>query len=181
MKEINGSIRKDMPFGNPGEMEMRERLPSHYQWDENSITFMIRPEIAPSLAHFLEIQPFFFIATADEYGHCDASFRGTETAPNSDELLPVCKVLNPKTLVFPDYSGNGLYNSLGNILRNPHIGMVFVDFSRISRARINGRASIKDPTAEILHIWPRAQAYVQVDVEQAYGNCPARIPRMVRA
>lgn len=95
-------------------------------------------------------------------------------------MLPVCKVIDTKTLIFPDYSGNGLYNSLGNILRNPHIGMVFVDFSRLSRARVNGRASIKEPTAEILSIWPKAQAYVQVDVEQVYGNCPARIPRMAR-
>ena len=179
MGEIDSLGNEDRPFGNPGEMEMRERFPSSYQWDENSIKFMIRDEISLGLARFLEMQPFFFIATADEHGHCDASFRGTEVAPGSNELLPVCKVLDPKTLVFPDYSGNGLYNSLGNILRNPHIGMVFVDFSRLSRARVNGKASIKVPTPEIISKWTRAQAYVHVDVEQAYGNCPARIPRMV--
>ncbi|MEQ5306309.1 pyridoxamine 5'-phosphate oxidase family protein [Providencia rettgeri] len=174
----NKSLKADLPFDNPGEMELRKKYPSMYQWDEYNIRSMISEYIHAGIARFIEAQQFFFIATANEFGHCDASFRGTELSPESGTFLPACKVINNKVLVFPDYSGNGLYNSLGNILRNPHIGMVFVDFERQSRARINGKATIKDVDKNILSIWPNAQAYIEVTVEQVYGNCPARIPRM---
>lgn len=175
MTDLNFSF--DTPLGHEGELEMRQRFPSSYQWDEFSIKGMIREVIHPSFARFIESLPFFFIATANNLGHCDASYRGTEPS-ESGELLPPLRVLNEKTLVFPDYSGNGLYNSLGNILTNPHIGMLFIDFNRRSRVRINGIANIFEANPEIKKMWPGAQAFVRVQTEQVYGNCPARIPRM---
>jgi hypothetical protein len=86
--------------------------------------------------------------------------------------------LDAKTLVFPDFSGNKLYNSLGNILVNPHIGMLFVDFQNRSRARVNGAAKIIEDKRAYEDIWPTAQRYVRVAVQQAYPNCRARIPKM---
>jgi predicted pyridoxine 5'-phosphate oxidase superfamily flavin-nucleotide-binding protein len=87
-------------------------------------------------------------------------------------------VLDAKTLVFPDFSGNKLYNSLGNILVNPHIGLLFVDFQNRSRARVNGAAAIIEDRHVYEAIWPTAQRYVKVEVQQAYPNCKARIPKM---
>lgn len=179
MVSINKNIAPDSPFDHLGELAMRERFPSCYEWNEYTLSRMITDSISARFAEFIEAQYFFFIATANDQGHCDASFRGTELSATG-EMLPVCKVLDSKRLVFPDYSGNGLYNSLGNILTNPHIGMLFVDFSRQSRARINGKADIMAIDDDIKKIWPKAQAYIQVNVEQVYGNCPARIPRMQR-
>jgi len=176
----NGGIRTAMPdnlLGHPGELEMRERFPSSYHWNEHSLAAMIQPFIHVSLAQFIEEQPFFFISTASAGGHCDASFRGREYG-RSGNPLPALRVIDERRLIFPDYSGNGLYNSLGNILSNPHIGMLFVDFGRQRRARINGLANVIEATDEIRGIWPNAQCAVSVTVEQAYGNCPARIPRM---
>lgn len=169
----------DNPLGHAGELEMRQRFPSRYRWDEYNLSSMMRPVIAASLARFLESQPFFFIATASAEGHCDASFRGQEFDASGNPL-PALRVLDPKHLIFPDFSGNGLYNSLGNILTNPHIGMLFVDFEHRRRARINGTAQIREADDDIRAVWPMAQAAVLVAVEQAYGNCPARIPRMRR-
>ncbi|GGF07514.1 pyridoxamine 5'-phosphate oxidase family protein [Stappia taiwanensis] len=172
-----GDIPPDNPLGHAGELEMRRRFPSRYHWDEHNLPAMLRPTISMSLARFIEAQPFFFIATASAEGHCDASFRGREyTAAGAP--LPALRVLDETRLVFPDYTGNGLFNSLGNILVNPHIGMLFVDFERQRRARVNGTAAIQRANDAIQDIWPQARAAVVVTVEQAYGNCPARIPRL---
>lgn len=114
-------VTPDTPLGHKGELEMRRRFPRHYHWNADNLPLMMQPTISPALARFIEAQPFFFIATANASGHCDASFRGR----NYDETghpLPALKVVDPQQLVFPDYAGNGLYNSLGNVLTNPHIG-----------------------------------------------------------
>lgn len=172
--------RPDDPLGHAGERAMRERLPSSHHWDDDSLPNMLRPTISRGLARFIEAQPFFFIATADAAGHCDASFRGREDSADGTPL-PAIHVIDESHLVFPDYSGNGLYNSLGNIAANPHIGMLFVDFQLRRRARVNGQAVVVQADSAVRKLWPMAQAAVLVTVEQAYGNCPARIPRLVPA
>lgn len=163
-------------LGHPGELELRAELPSRYRWDEHNLSLMMRPDMPAGFARFIEAQPFFFIATSDASGHCDASFRGRDYGATGP--LPALKVLDAKTLVFPDFPGNGLYNSLGNIRVNPHVGMLFMDFERQRRVRLNGRAEIRAPKETERRTWPAAQAVVEVTVEQAYGNCSARIPRM---
>ncbi|HYD31176.1 MAG TPA: pyridoxamine 5'-phosphate oxidase family protein [Azospirillaceae bacterium] len=164
----------------PGELDAQQRFGSDRRWPSPAIDAMMAPLISPGLAAFLEAQQFFFIATADAEGNCDASFRGAERNA-SGQLLPALRVLDPQRLVFPDYAGNGLFNSLGNLLVNPHIGMVFVDFGRQLRARVNGRAEILPVDALLHEQWPMAERLVLVTVEQAYGNCRARIPRLVPA
>lgn len=155
---------------------MRRRFPSHYRWNEHNLPSMMRPALSPSLARFIEAQPFFFIATSSPGGHCDASFRGRNY--ENRQPLPALKVIDEQHLIFPDYAGNGLYNSLGNILINPRIGMLFVDFAHQRRARVNGLAALIDPSEAVKATWPQAQAAIVVTVEQAFGNCAARIPQM---
>lgn len=167
----------DNPLGHAGEIEMRALLPSRYHWTESGLRSMMRAEISPALARFIESLPFFFIATASAAGHCDASFRGREYDASGNPL-PSVRVVAARELVFPDYPGNGLYTSLGNIRSNPHIGMLFIDFESRRRARINGRAEIRPPDLDRRKLWPLAEALVHVTVEQAFGNCAARVPRM---
>ncbi|MGZ4162658.1 MAG: pyridoxamine 5'-phosphate oxidase family protein, partial [Tumebacillaceae bacterium] len=95
---------------------------------------------------------------------------------------PVVKVLDDHTLVFPDYPGNGAFQSLGNIVENPHVGMLFIDFERAIRIRVNGTAQIVESIddEEITSLFPGAQQYVVVSTEQVFGNCTARIPTLVR-
>lgn len=174
---MNERINDDKPL-HDGEVEMAKRYPNPiYQWDASNVGQMIRTHISVRLGEYLAGLPFFFIATSNKDGHCDASFRGREV----DVLgpRPLVWVPDPKTIIFPDFSGNGLYNSLGNIYQNPHIGMLFMDFERQSRLRINGGAEVFDADDTIVSVWPKAQAYVKVSIQQAYGNCQARIPRMI--
>ncbi len=170
----------DSALGHEGELEMRRRFPSSYNWDAHRLEAMMRPRLSAGMARFAEEQPFFFIATSDSAGHCDSSFRGQEQTEDGT-VLPALRVIDEKHLVFPDFSGNGLYNSLGNILENPHIGMLFIDFARQRRIRVNGTAEVRPADDEIRRIWPGAQAAVFVTIEQAYGNCSARIPHLVPA
>jgi len=146
-------------------------------WQRYDFSAMFQSTISPGLAAFVESLPFFFIATANRHGECDCSFRGREHDA-SGRAYDLLKVVDPKTLIFPDYSGNKFFNSLGNVLVNGQIGMLFIDFERRLRARINGRARIIEDRSVYAEIWPLAQRYIEVSVVQAYGNCQARIPQM---
>src|SRR5476651_1137942 len=69
---------------------------------------------------FIERSPIFFLATADEEGRPDCSYKGG--------MPGFVRVINSNTLAFPDYDGNGMFRSMGNLLVNPHVGLLFVDF-----------------------------------------------------
>lgn len=141
---------------------------------------IIRDRLTPGLAKFIEAQPFFFIATANHHGECDCSFRGRQhNAPGDPD--PAIKVMDETTLVFPDYAGNNLYNSLGNIIVNPNIGLLFINFQNTARVRVNGRAGIIEDPEAFRDIWPDALRCVRVDILQAYPNCRNRIPAMAMA
>ncbi|MCF6317118.1 MAG: pyridoxamine 5'-phosphate oxidase family protein [Marinosulfonomonas sp.] len=167
----------DKPISQDGERTMRQRLPGRIKLSEEMLAKQVLDHIEPSLAGFIERQPFFFIATASDVGACDANFRGRDSSP-AGRPLPLLKIADPKTILFPDFAGNGFYNSLGNIHLNPQIGMLFIDFTEQMRARVNGRAFVEDVGPAEAKLWPKAQAIIRVQVEQAYRNCPARIPKM---
>lgn len=83
---------------------------------------------------FIERCPMVFVATADAAGRPDCSYKGG--------LPGFVRVLDGTTLAIPDYDGNGMYRSWGNLQVNPHIGLLFIDFENPKRIRVNGRASI---------------------------------------
>src|SRR6476620_2073221 len=85
---------------------------------------------------FIEDRDMFFLATADAEGRPTCSYKGGEPG--------FVRVLDPHTVVFPNYDGNGMYLSTGNVLVNPHVGMLFIDWERRRRLRIEGEASIDD-------------------------------------
>lgn len=139
---------------------------------------ILRTRMTPGMMRFIEAQPFFFIATSARDGSCDCSFRGRQHRPPLPPD-PALAVPDERTIVFPDYQGNNLYNSLGNILLNPHIGLLFVDFARPARMRVNGRAGVMDDWSAFHPLWPDAKACVRVTVAQAFPNCSQRIPVLV--
>ena len=81
---------------------------------------------------FIESRPLFFLATADAEGRPDCSYKGGRPG--------FVRVVDPQTLAFPSYDGNGMFKSLGNVIVNPHVGLLFVDFESPKRLRVNGRA-----------------------------------------
>lgn len=118
----------------------------------------------------IESASFFFLATSDRDGRPDCSFKGG--APG------FVRIPSPDLLVFPDYDGNGMFKSLGNIKLNPQIGMLFVTMGeKPQRLRVNGRASLcfEDPMKGEL---PGAQLIVRVVPENIFPNCPRYIPNL---
>src|SRR5690349_11300041 len=113
----------------------------------------------------------FFIATVDEDGQPQCSYKGGDPG--------FVRVLDEHTIAFPNYDGNGMYLSLGNVLTNPHVGLLFIDFTsaRPSRLRVNGTASI-DESDELGDAYPGAQFIVRVHATQVFPNCPRYIHRM---
>jgi predicted pyridoxine 5'-phosphate oxidase superfamily flavin-nucleotide-binding protein len=113
----------------------------------------------------------FFLATADADGHPQCSYKGGDPG--------FVRVLDERTVAFPNYDGNGMYLSTGNVLVNPHVGMLFIDFTaeRPSRLRLNGSATI-DPEDELAGAWPGAQFVVRVAATEVFPNCPRYIHRL---
>ena len=89
------------------------------------------------------------------------------------------RVLDERTVAFPNYDGNGMYLSMGNVIQSPSVGMLFIDFvsARPSRLRLNGVASI-DEHDELIDTYPGAQFVVRVRATQVFPNCPRYIHRM---
>jgi predicted pyridoxine 5'-phosphate oxidase superfamily flavin-nucleotide-binding protein len=119
---------------------------------------------------FIEDCIFFFVATADAAGQPDCSFKGG--APG------FVRVPAPNVLVYPDYDGNGMFKSLGNLRVNPRIGLLFVAMGeQPKRLRVNGTAelSFDDP---LLADFPGAQLLIRVAPTHIFPNCPRYIPNM---
>ncbi|GAB2491344.1 pyridoxamine 5'-phosphate oxidase family protein [Nocardiopsis aegyptia] len=134
----------------------------------------------PRMREFIARQEMLFIATSDGRGECDSSFRAGPPG--------FVHVVDDLTLVYPEYRGNGVFASAGNIMENPHIGLMFLDFERDRIGlHVNGRAKL----VEDEHLRPRIQGlplpevpgqrammWTMIHVEEAYIHCRKHIPRL---
>ena len=118
---------------------------------------------------FIARSSMFFLATADADGWPDCSYKGGEQG--------FVHVLDDHTLAFPSYDGNGMFRSLGNLLVNPKVGLLFIDFEKPNRMRVNGTASLHDD-ADLLSTFEGAQLVVTVRARHIFPNCPRYIHRM---
>jgi uncharacterized protein len=137
----------------------------------------------PLMREFIAHQELAFIGTADASGACDCSFRAGPPG--------FVHVIDEKTLALPDYHGNGVMASIGNILEDPHVGLVFIDFFRSTVGlHVNGTARIVDNdtlsaqtyvTPELLDVIQTTggrhpERWVIVEVEEAYIHCSKHVP-----
>jgi predicted pyridoxine 5'-phosphate oxidase superfamily flavin-nucleotide-binding protein len=111
----------------------------------------------------------FFIATADDAGQPDCSYKGG--APG------FVRVVDDRTLAIPDYDGNGQYRTWGNVLVNARVGLLFVDFETPKRLRVNGTAVVSDQDP-LLADFPGAVFIVRLTAERIFPNCPRYIHKM---
>jgi uncharacterized protein len=117
---------------------------------------------------FIENAAFFFLATADAEGRPDCSFKGG--------LPGFVRVIGPDEIAFPDYDGNGMFKSLGNILVNPAVGMLFISIGeKPSRLRVNGSATVSDNDPLIAE-FVGAQLLIRLKARAIFPNCPRYIP-----
>jgi hypothetical protein len=113
--------------------------------------------------------PMFFLATADSHGQPDCSYKGG--------LPGFVRVLDERSLAIPDYDGNGMYRSWGNVIANPRVGLLFLDFERPRRLRVNGTATVSDDDP-LRAEFPGAVFIVRVTASRIFPNCPRYIHRM---
>jgi predicted pyridoxine 5'-phosphate oxidase superfamily flavin-nucleotide-binding protein len=131
---------------------------------------LTRTQFTPNDKDFIESVPYFFLATADAGGRPDCSYKGG--------MPGFVRITGPSELAFPDYDGNGMFKSLGNILVNPSIGMLFIAMhGKTQRLRVNGEAKVSDSDPLLVQT-VGAQLIVRVAVRAIFPNCPRYIPTM---
>lgn len=130
----------------------------------------LRREFSAEDRAFIEAAAFFFLATADAGGRPDCSFKGG--APG------FVRVTASDEIAFPDYDGNGMFKSLGNIRANPEVGLLFIAMGeRPRRLRVNGTATLARDDAD-LGAFFGAQLLVRVRARAIFPNCPRYVPAM---
>jgi uncharacterized protein len=170
--------------GSKGEHNLQKK----FETEKRALAFyssQLISQLNPQMCQFISEQEMVFISTSDLKGECDASFRAGHAG--------FVTVLDAKTLLFPEYRGNGVLASMGNISENPHIGMFFVDFYQNSIGlHVNGNAAIlsnEDLKANPMMFKeieltpknlgsPKPISWIKVDVEEAYIHCSKHIPLM---
>jgi len=128
-----------------------------------------RTAFTPDDCRFIESRQFFFLATADDHGQPDCSYKGGDPG--------FVRVVGASELAFPSYDGNGMFRSLGNVIVNPAVALLFLDFERPNRLRVNGSAYVVDDDP-LLTSFAGAQLIVRVRAERIFPNCPRYIHKM---
>lgn len=118
--------------------------------------------IGEPFKRFIEARDMFFIATADDEGWPQASYKGGEPG--------FVRVIDEHTIAFPVYNGNGMFLTAGNLEVNPKVGLLFIDFEGGSRLRMSGEASI-DPDDPLVETYPGAQFVIRVKATEVFANC----------
>ena len=117
---------------------------------------------------FIEARDMFFISTVNTKGEPTVSYKGGDPG--------FVQVVDEKTIAFPSYNGNGMFLSMGNMMSNNKIGMLFIDFENPHRLRLHGTATIHTDD-ELLDKYHEAELIIRVTVENMFINCPRYIHR----
>jgi predicted pyridoxine 5'-phosphate oxidase superfamily flavin-nucleotide-binding protein len=118
-------------------------------------------EITAEHKAFIESRDMFWLATVDHDGRPTVSYKGGEPG--------FVRVLDGTTLAFPCYDGNGMFYSMGNLVGNGKVGLLFLNFERPHRIRVQGIASVDD-NDPLLADYSEAQLVVRVAVTEVFRN-----------
>ena len=115
---------------------------------------------------------YFFLATSSKDGEPNMNFKGGEVG--------FVHVVDETTLLFPDYDGNGILHGVNDMMENPNVGMLFIDFNTSMRFKVNGVATILDKPEELSPYldckgFDFAPRIIKVDVKYVLGNCSKNI------
>lgn len=131
-------------------------------------TNIVTQEIMDEHKLFIETRDMFFLSTIDHRGYPTCSYKGGETG--------FVKVLDKKTLLFPSFDGNGMFLSMGNITKNPNVGLLFIDFETPHRVRVHGKASVHHEP-EYTNRYVEANMVVKIDITEIFINCTRYVHR----
>jgi predicted pyridoxine 5'-phosphate oxidase superfamily flavin-nucleotide-binding protein len=130
---------------------------------------LVSETLSSSDVSFIQSLDHFFLATVTPDGVPTVGYKGG--APG------FVKAVDERTLAFPNYNGNGMYMAMGNILESSMVGMLFINWQKGHRLRLQGSATI-DHDDELLPDYPEAQFVVRVRTTAIWPNCPRYIHRM---
>lgn len=125
-------------------------------------TNIVTQEILDDQKLFIESRDMLFLSTIDHRGYPTCSYKGGE--------MGFVKVLDKKTLLFPNFDGNGMFLSIGNIANNPNVGLLFIDFETPHRVRVHGKASIHSD-ADHTNLFVEANSVVKIEITEIFINC----------
>ena len=124
---------------------------------------IVHDALSPADRGFIGQAEMFWLASVDPKGSPTVSFKGG--APG------FVRMPDDKTLLFPCFDGNGMFFSMGNIAETSQVGLLFMDFMRPHRLRVQGKAQLSDDPA-VVGLWPGAQFAVRVAISALITNCP---------
>jgi predicted pyridoxine 5'-phosphate oxidase superfamily flavin-nucleotide-binding protein len=163
----------------PGEREVQAQLGSQVR-AQRFYERQMCERLSEKMVELIRRQEMMFVATADAHGNCDCSPRFGKAG--------FVLVLDDKTLAYPEYRGNGVFASLGNIKENPHVGLAFVDFFDTTVGlHVNGAAHSHASTELPLTLASRldnesppldsaVECWVLISVDEAYIHCSKHVP-----
>lgn len=172
--------------GSSGEQQAQQRFGTASR-AASFYTNQMLDHLNGDMQRFIARQEMVYIATADATGACDCSLRAGPPG--------FVHVLDAKTLAYPEYRGNGVLASVGNIMENPHVGMIFLDyFQSTVGLHVNGTARVLTPdeAAALPNVSPgmtaamqqkggrRPEAWIVVTIDEAYIHCSKHVPLMQR-
>ena len=130
---------------------------------------VVTEELSDPQAEFIHSRNMFYLSTIDESGYPSCSYKGGD--------LGFVRVINPVTIVFPNYDGNGMFMSMGNIQDKAKVGLLFMDFETPQRLRLRGEARCLRE-GPMLDSYPGANLVVEISVNHVWVNCPRYVHRM---
>jgi predicted pyridoxine 5'-phosphate oxidase superfamily flavin-nucleotide-binding protein len=164
-----------------GERMLQDRLGVRERADQ-FYDRQVLDHLNPRMREFIAVQEWMFLATSDARGTCDNTLRSGPPG--------FVAVLGERLLAWPEYRGNGVMASRGNIIENPNVGLLFVDFTQDQVGlHVNGRARLtEDADLRARHpglpVDPlparRPEHWVIAEVEEAYIHCSRHVPRLHR-
>ncbi|MEE3142831.1 MAG: pyridoxamine 5'-phosphate oxidase family protein, partial [Pseudomonadota bacterium] len=130
---------------------------------------VVTEELSDPQAEFIHSRNMFYLSTIDESGYPSCSYKGGD--------LGFVRVINPVTIVFPNYDGNGMFMSMGNIQDKAKVGLLFMDFETPQRLRLRGEARCLRE-GPMFDSYPGANLVVEISVNHVWVNCPRYVHRM---
>jgi predicted pyridoxine 5'-phosphate oxidase superfamily flavin-nucleotide-binding protein len=164
-----------------GERMLQEQLGTRERADQ-FYQRQVLDHLNEKMRAFIGAQEWMFVATSDASGACDSTLRAGPPG--------FVAVLDDHRLAWPEYRGNGVMASRGNIIENPHVGLLFVDFVHDQVGlHVNACAHLVDDCEmRTEHPWlpedcvpgRRPDQWVSAEVEEAYIHCSKHVPRLYR-
>jgi predicted pyridoxine 5'-phosphate oxidase superfamily flavin-nucleotide-binding protein len=157
---------------NHGERQLQDRLGTRQQADAFDARQCLH-HLNDTMRNFIGRQKMMFVATADSSGGCDSTLRAGPAG--------FVRVLDNEHLSWPEFRGNGVMASLGNMTENPHVGLLFIDFHDVIGLHVNSTVEIVEDPDEQVDTPPgqRARLWVVAKVQEAYIHCARHIPHLV--